>query len=166
MPINFDIEANEVRVVDEDGSQIGVLSLEQAVARAEQAGLDLVLLSPNAVPPVCKIMDIGKYKYEQSKKANLAKKKQHVVQIKEVKLRATTDIHDVEVKVKHVRKFLEEGDKVKLSVRFRGRELAYTDQGAKQLQGVAAQVQEVGKVERAPLLEGKQMIMILAPTKK
>jgi len=166
LPINFDIEANEVRVVDEDGSQIGVLSLEQAVARAEQAGLDLVLLSPNAVPPVCKIMDIGKYKYEQSKKANLAKKKQHVVQIKEVKLRATTDIHDVEVKVKHVRKFLEEGDKVKLSVRFRGRELAYTDQGAKQLQGVAAQVQEVGKVERAPLLEGKQMIMILAPTKK
>ena len=124
------------------------------------------MMSPNAKPPVCKIIDYGKYKYEQSKKANEAKKKQHVIQIKEIKVRAVTDQHDLEVKLKRVRKFLEQGNKVKLSVRFRGREMAYTERGAEQLKHVAEQVQDLGKPEKIPNLEGRQMIMIIAPNKK
>ncbi len=133
---------------------------------AESEGLDLVMMSPNAKPPVCKIMDYGKFKYEQSKKANLAKKKQHVVQVKEVKMRATTDTHDLETKIKHIRKFLTEGNKVKMSIRFRGREMAYANRGADQLKNVATQVEDLGKIEKAPDLEGRQMIMIVAPIKK
>jgi len=155
-----------VRVIGHDGEQIGILKLAQAIAKAEEVGLDLVLMSPNAKPPVCKIIDYGKYKYEQSKKANEAKKKQHVIQIKEVKVRASTDQHDLEVKLKQVRKFLEQGNKVKLSVRFRGREMAYTERGAEQLKHVAEQVQDLGKPEKIPNLEGRQMIMIIAPIKK
>ena len=124
------------------------------------------MMSPNAKPPVCKIIDYGKYKYEQSKKANEAKKKQHVIQIKEIKVRAVTDQHDLEVKLKRVRKFLEQGNKVKLSVRFRGREMAYTERGAEQLKHVAEQVEDLGKPEKIPNLEGRQMIMIIAPNKK
>jgi len=155
-----------VRVIGHDGEQIGILKLAQAIARAEEVGLDLVLMSPNATPPVCKIIDYGKYKYEQSKKANEAKKKQHVIQVKEVKVRASTDQHDLEVKLKQVRKFLEQGNKVKLSVRFRGREMAYTERGAEQLKHIAAQVEDLGKPEKIPNLEGRQMIMIIAPNKK
>jgi len=154
-----------VRVIGHDGEQIGVLKLKDAIVRAEAVGLDLVMMSPNAKPPVCKIIDYGKYKYEQSKKANEAKKKQHVIQIKEVKVRASTDQHDLETKLKMVRKFLEQGNKVKLSVRFRGREMAYTERGAQQLKHVAEQVQDLGKPEKIPNLEGRQMIMVISPLK-
>jgi translation initiation factor IF-3 len=147
-------------------AQLGVMTLRDAVRAAEERGLDLVLMSPNAHPPVCKIMDYGKYKYEQSKKANLAKKRQHVIQVKEVKVSSSTDQHDLEVKIKRARKFLEEGNKVKLSVRFRGREMAHTGRGADQLRGFAARVEDLGKVEKMPDLEGRQMIMIIAPLKK
>ena len=142
------------------------MKLAEAIAKAEAVGLDLVMMSPNAKPPVCKIIDYGKYKYEQSKKANEAKKKQHIIQIKEVKVRASTDQHDLETKLKMVRKFLEQGNKVKLSVRFRGREMAYTERGAEQLKHVAEQVQDLGKPEKIPNLEGRQMIMVIAPIKK
>jgi translation initiation factor IF-3 len=165
LPINLGIDANEVRVVADEG-QLGVMSLREAVRAAEERGMDLVLMSPNAQPPVCKIMDYGKYKYEQSKKANLAKKRQHVIQVKEVKVSSSTDQHDLEVKIRQVRKFLEEGNKVKLSLRFRGREMAYTGRGADQLQGVASKVEDLGKVEKMPDLEGRQMIMIITPMKK
>jgi translation initiation factor IF-3 len=142
------------------------VKLAQAIAKAEEVGLDLVLMSPNAKPPVCKIIDYGKYKYEQSKMANEAKKKQHVIQIKEVKVRASTDQHDLDVKLKRVVKFLEQGNKVKLSVRFRGREMAYTERGADQLKHIAEEVKELGKPDKMPKLEGRQMIMILNPIKK
>jgi len=142
------------------------VKLAQAIVKAEAVGLDLVLMSPNAKPPVCKIIDYGKYKYEQSKMANAAKKKQHVIQIKEVKVRASTDQHDLDVKLKRVVKFLEQGNKVKLSVRFRGREMAYTERGADQLKHIAEEVKELGKPDKMPKLEGRQMIMILNPLKK
>jgi len=155
-----------MRVIGHDGEQIGVISKAEAIAKAEAVGLDLVMMSPNAKPPVCKIIDFGKYKYEQSKKANEAKKKQHVIQIKEVKVRASTDQHDLDVKLKRVVKFLEQGNKVKLSVRFRGREMAYTERGADQLKHIAEEVKELGKPDKMPKLEGRQMIMILNPIKK
>jgi translation initiation factor IF-3 len=153
-------------VIGSDGEQVGVLPLAQAITKAGEAGLDLVLMSPNAKPPVCKIMDLGKYKYEQSKKANEAKKKQHVVHIKEVKVRASTDTHDLEVKLKRVTKFLQEGNKVKISMRFRGREMVYTERGAEMMKAIAEKVQDDGKIEAMPNLEGRQMIMVLAPLKK
>jgi len=166
LPVNFDIEADTVRVVGGDGEQIGILPLQEAIARAADEGLDLVLMSANANPPVCRIMDYGKFKYEASKKANLAKKRQHNVQIKEVKVRASTDQHDLEVKLRQARRFLQNGNKVKLSVRFRGREMAYTSQGSDKLKAMAGTLQDIGKVERMPALDGRQMIMIIAPLKK
>ncbi len=164
--MNWAIEASTVRVVDETGKQIGVLSLQDAISRATDKGLDLVMISAKANPPVCKIMDYGKYKYEQSKKASQARKRQHVVQVKEVKVGANTDVHDLEVKVRHVRKFLEQGNKVKVSIRFRGREMAHTDRGAEQMKLIASRVEDLGKPEKMPNLEGRQMIMVLAPQKK
>jgi len=164
--VNFDIEADTVRVVGSDGEQAGVLPLREAVAKAQEEGLDLVMITANSSPPVCKVMDYGKFKYEASKKANLAKKRQHNFQIKEVKVRASTDQHDLDVKLKRARKFLESGDKVKLSVRFRGREMAYTSQGYDKLKEMAEQLKDVAKVERMPALDGRQMIMIIAPLKK
>ena len=149
-----------------DGEQLGVLTLREAVAAAEAKGLDVVLMAAKSSPPVCRIMDYGKYKYEQSKKANLAKKRQHVMQIKEVKVRASTDAHDLEVKLKQTRKFLEQGNKVKVSLRFRGREMAHMNRGADQLKYVAEQVADYGKPEKMPNLEGRQMIMVIAPNKK
>lgn len=166
MPVNRDIVAETVRVIDDEGEQLGVLPLSEAVAMAEAKGLDLVQVAAKSDPPVCKIMDYGKYKYEQSKKANAAKKRQHVMQIKEVKVRASTDTHDLETKLKLVRKFLGQGHKVKVSLRFRGRELAHTDRGAEQLRNVAERVADIGKPEKMPNMEGRQMIMILAPLKK
>ncbi len=142
------------------------MTVPQAIRRAEDESLDLVQISPNAKPPVCKIMDYGKYKYQQSKKANEAKKRQHVIQIKEVKVRASTDQHDLDVKLRLVRKFLQEGNKVKISLRFRGREMAFKNKGTEQLKHVAAEVVELGKPEKMPNMEGRQMIMILAPNKK
>jgi translation initiation factor IF-3 len=153
-------------VIGNDGEQVGVLPLQEAIARAESAGFDLVMMSPNAEPPVCRIMDYGKFKYEQSKKANAAKKNQKVVQVKEVKVRASTDQHDLEVKLGHARKFLADGNKVKMTMRFRGREMVYASRGAEQLQKIADLLQDVGKVEHMPNMEGRQMIMVLGPTKK
>ena len=155
-----------MRVIGDDGEQIGVMPLDKAIAEAERAGLDLVMMSPNASPPVCKIMDYGKFKYEQSKKANLAKKRQHVMQVKEVKVRASTDQHDLDVKLNRARKFLEAGNKVKLSMRFRGREMVYASRGAEQLKQIAEQLKDLGKVEHMPNMEGRQMIMVLGPLKK
>ncbi len=166
MQVNYAIEAASVRVIDENGDQIGVLPLNEAVVRAESAGLDLVLMAANASPPVCRIMDYGKYKYQASKKANAARKKQHVMQVKEVKVRASTDQHDLEVKMKRARKFLEDGNKVKLSMRFRGREMVYASRGAEQLKQIAGQLKDLGKVENMPNLEGRQMVMVLGPLKK
>lgn len=153
-------------MIGSDGEQVGVLLLNDAIAKAEEGGLDLVMMSPNADPPVCKIMDYGKFKYEQSKKANLAKKNQHVMQVKEVKVRASTDQHDLEVKLIRARKFLQDGNKVKLTMRFRGREMVYASRGAEQLKSIAEQMQDVGKVENMPNMEGRQMIMVLGPLKK
>jgi len=166
LPVNLAIEADTVRVVDENGSQLGVMPLVKAVQEAESRGLDLVLMAAKSQPPVCRIMDYGKYKYEQSKKASQARKRQHVMQIKEVKVRASTDKHDLEVKLRQVRKFLEQGNKVKVSLRFRGREMAHTDRGVEQLKLIASQVEDIGKPEKMPNLEGRQMIMVLAPLKK
>ncbi len=167
MPINYDIDAAEVRVVDDTtGEQLGVLPLNDAVAKAASKGLDLVLMAAKSNPPVCKIMDYGKYKYEQSKKANLAKKRQHVMQVKEVKVGANTDVHDMEVKMKAAKKFLSQGNKVKVSLRFRGREMAHTERGREQMKNVAAYLEEYGKPEKMPNMEGRQMIMIMAPHKK
>jgi len=130
---------------------------------AEEAGLDLVEISPNATPPVCKIMDFGKFKYEQQKREAEARKKQHVIEIKEVKFRPNTDTHDYEVKMRNVMRFLEGGDKVKVTLRFRGREMAHQNLGADLLNRVAADVEEIGKVENMPKMEGRQMIMMIAP---
>jgi len=166
LPVNYEIQAPKVRVIGSDGEQVGVLSLKDAIAQAEAGGFDLVMMSPNAEPPVCKIMDYGKFKYEQSKKANLAKKNQHVMQIKEVKVRASTDQHDLDVKLSHARKFLSDGNKVKMTMRFRGREMVYASRGADQLKKIAEMLQDVGKVENMPNMEGRQMIMVLGPIKK
>lgn len=142
---------------------VGVVSLRDALYAAEEAGLDLVEVSPNADPPVCKILDYGKYKYEAQKKANEARKKQKVIEVKEIKLRPNIDDHDYEIKMKAMRKFLEEGDKVKVTMRFRGREMAHQDIGMNVLVKVRDQLEDLGKVEQMPRLEGKQMIMVLAP---
>lgn len=142
------------------------MSLNEAVAQAEAGGFDLVMMSPNADPPVCKIMDYGKFKYEQSKKANLAKKNQHVVHVKEVKVRASTDQHDLDVKLGRARKFLSDGNKVKMTMRFRGREMVYASRGAEQLKKISEELQDVGKVENMPNMEGRQMIMVIGPLKK
>ncbi len=142
---------------------VGVVSLRDALYAAEEAGLDLVEVSPNADPPVCKILDYGKYKYEAQKKANEARKKQKVIEVKEIKLRPGIDEHDYEIKMKAMRRFLEEGDKVKVTMRFRGREMAHQDIGMNVLVKVRDALEDLGKVEQMPRLEGKQMIMVLAP---
>ena len=144
---------------------MGVISPEKAMVMAEQAGLDLVEISPNATPPVCKIMDFGKYKYETQKKESEARKKQHVIEIKEIKFRPNTDTHDYDVKMRSVFKFLEGGDKVKVTLRFRGREMAHLELGRKLLERVAEDVTEHGKVEAIPRLEGRQMVMMINPTR-
>lgn len=152
-----------MRLIGADGSQLGVVPIEVAQQRAQDEGLDLVEISPMARPPVCKIMDYGKFKYETKKKAAEAKKKQVVVQLKEVKLRPKTDEHDYDFKVKNVRRFLEEGNKARVTIMFRGREITHKDIGQKILQSVAEDVKEVGIIEQAPRQEGRQMFMILAP---
>ncbi|MDX8409742.1 MAG: translation initiation factor IF-3 [Mariprofundales bacterium] len=165
MLVNDAITAPKMRLIGAEGEQLGVLTLEQAFLESQRTGLDLVMMSPNAKPPVCKLLDYGKYKYERSKKANLAKKNQQVVHIKEIKLRASTDQHDLDTKLKNVRKFLEAGNKVKLSLRFRGREMAYIGRGADMLKRVAEEVSDLAKVEKEPNMEGRQMLLILAPLK-
>ena len=142
---------------------IGVLSIEEALEAAAEAGLDLVEISPNTDPPVCKILDYGKYKYEAQKKKNEAKKKQKVIGIKEIKMRPGIDVHDYDVKMKAVRKFLDSGDKVKVTLRFRGREMAHQDLGMKILQRVREDIDEIAKVEQMPKMEGRMMTMVIAP---
>jgi translation initiation factor IF-3 len=161
--VNREINVRSVRLVDAEGEMVGVVTLRDALFAAEEAGLDLVEVSPNAEPPVCKILDYGKYKYEAQKKANEARKKQKVIEVKEIKLRPNIDDHDYEIKMKAMRKFLEEGDKVKVTMRFRGREMAHQDIGMTVLINVREQLEDLGKVEQMPRLEGKQMIMVLAP---
>ena len=152
-----------MRVIDENGENIGVLLTAEAIEQAAEAGLDLVEISPDADPPVCKFLDIGKYKYEAQKKANLARKSQKTQEIKEIKMRPNIDDHDYDTKMKKVNDFLGEGDKVKLTLRFRGRELAHGQLGMVLLQRVQADVAEIAKVEQHPRMEGRQMLMVLAP---
>ena len=163
--VNERVRAPEIRLIGAEGENIGVISPEKALQLAEQAGLDLVEISPNASPPVCKIMDFGKYKYETQKKESEARKKQKTIEIKEIKFRPNTDTHDYEVKMRSVMKFLQGGDKVKITLRFRGREMAHADLGRKLLERVAEDVTEHGKIEAIPRLEGRQMVMMINPIK-
>lgn len=155
-----------MRLIGPDGDNVGVVPPDRALQMASEAELDLVEISPNAKPPVCKIMDYGKYKYEQQKRESEARKKQKVIEVKEVKFRPNTDTHDYSVKLRNVTRFLENGDKVKVTLRFRGREMAHQELGRELLQRVAADVEGLGKVENMPKMEGRQMIMIVAPITK
>jgi translation initiation factor IF-3 len=161
--VNEDIRVPQVRLIDQEGEMLGVMSARDALMRAYDAGLDLLEISPNAVPPVVKILDYGKYKYEQQKKANEARKKQKVVEIKEVKVRPNIDDHDYDVKMRAMKSFIGEGDKVKVTLRFRGREMAHQDLGIKVLERIRQELGETIKVEQMPRLENRQMIMVLAP---
>ena len=152
-------------MIDVEGKQLGVLSLADALAEAAKAGLDLVEVSPTAAPPVCRIMDYGKFRYQQSKKVQISKKSQTVIQVKEIRLRPKTEEHDLEVKVKHVRKFLEQHNKVKISMMFRGREIAYTDIGRKIMEDIKNTLADGCVIDQQPKLEGRNMIMILSPKK-
>jgi len=153
----------EVRLIIDTGENIGVVSIEDALARALDAGLDLVEVSPDAAPPVCKIMDYGKYKFQEQKKAAEARKKQKTIEIKEIKMRPAIDDHDYDVKMRAIKRFFEGGDKVKISLRFRGREMAHQQLGMKVLLRVKADTEDIAKVETEPRLEGRQMLMVLAP---
>ncbi|WP_456342726.1 translation initiation factor IF-3 [Thermovibrio sp.] len=164
--INERIRAREVLVIDEDGTKLGVMPTYKALEIAREKGLDLVEVSPNARPPVCRIMDFGKYKYQMQKKMHEAKKKQKTVEVKTVKVRPRTDEHDMQVRIKQVRKFLEKGNKVKAVVMFRGREQAHVEIGEAQLMKIYEAVQDIAEMERKPKKEGRDMIMILAPKKK
>ena len=161
--MNESIRADKIRVVGADGEMKGVMSVREPLALAEEAGLDLVEISPNTDPPVCKILDYGKYKYEQQKKAAEARKKQKVIDLKEIKIRPGIEQHDYEVKMRAAKKFLEGGDKVKVTMRFRGREMAHLQIGRELLEKMQQELSPVSKVEYAPKLEGRQMVMILVP---
>ncbi|HSI42527.1 MAG TPA: translation initiation factor IF-3 [Xanthobacteraceae bacterium] len=161
--VNEEIRIREVQLIDQDGQNRGVLATRDAIALAQEAGLDLVEISPNSAPPVCKILDYGRFKYQNQKKANEARKKQKVVEIKEIKLRPGIDSHDYEVKMRSIHRFFEEGDKVKVTLRFRGREMAHQDLGYKLLNKLRDELTTIAKVESEPQLEGRQMIMVLAP---
>ncbi|EPX82703.1 bacterial translation initiation factor 3 (bIF-3) [Rubellimicrobium thermophilum DSM 16684] len=159
------LRGGDIRVIGPKGENLGIMSPDRALTLAEDAGLDLVEISPTATPPVCKIMDFGKWKYETQKKEAEARKNQKVIEIKEVKFRPGTDTHDYEVKMRSVHKFLEEGDKVKVTLRFRGREMAHQDLGKALLDRVAEDVKNQGRIESFPRLEGRQMVMMIAPAK-
>jgi len=152
-----------VRLIGHDGANFGVVDREVALKKAEEVGLDLVEISPNADPPVCKVLDFGKYKYEEQKKKNEARKKQKVIEVKEIKLRPNIDDHDYDVKMRAMRRFLEEGDKVKVTLRFRGREMAHMELGYQLLQRVKADFESSAKVEQEPRSEGRQIVMVVAP---
>ena len=161
--VNGAIRAPQVRCIDPDGEQLGVLDTRDAISKAEDFGLDLVEVQPNVDPPVCKILDYGKYKYEAQKRANEARKKQKIIEVKEIKLRPNIDEHDYQVKMRNVVKFLSGGDKVKVTLRFRGREMAHQELGAHVLTRVREETDEIAKIEAMPKMEGRQMIMVLAP---
>lgn len=157
------IQADKVRVIDENGENIGVMYTREAIEQAAEVGLDLVEVSPNADPPVCKFLDVGKYRYEAQKKANAARKTQKTQEIKEIKMRPNIDDHDYDVKMRNVQRFIEDGDKVKVTLRFRGRELSHQQLGMNLLRRVQADVEEIAKIEAYPRMEGRQMLMVLAP---
>jgi len=157
------IDVRQVRLVGADGEMIGVVATVAALDAAAEAGLDLVEVSPNADPPVCKLLDYGRFKYEAQKKKNEAKKKQKVIEVKEIKMRPAIETNDYEIKMRAARKFLDNGDKVKVTMRFRGRELAHQDLGAKVLERVRGELDETAKVEQLPRMEGRQMVMVFAP---
>ena len=161
--INHRIDAREVRLIGADGQNVGVVPTRQALAMAEEANLDLVEISPDAVPPVAKILDYGKFKFQEQKKAAEARKKQKVIEIKEIKMRPMIDDHDYDVKMKSIKRFFDEGDKVKVTLRFRGREMAHQELGHKLLNRVKADTLEIAKVESEPRFEGRQIVMIIAP---
>jgi translation initiation factor IF-3 len=160
---NEKIRAPEIRLIGAEGENVGVVSPAKALQLANEVGLDLVEISPNANPPVCKIMDYGKYKYEQQKREAEARKKQKTIEVKEIKFRPGTDTHDYDVKMRNVVKFLTEGDKVKITLRFRGREMAHQQLGAELLKRVAEDVAEIGKIDNMPKMEGRQMVMMISP---
>jgi translation initiation factor IF-3 len=163
--VNFAIEAREVRLIDAQGDMVGVVPTREALARAEDAGLDLVEIAPTATPPVCRILDYGKFKYEAQKKANAARKKQRVIEVKEIKMRPGIDDNDYNIKMKKVREFIDEGDKVKVTMRFRGREMAHQHLAMDILEKVRTEVGDIAKVEQFPKLEGRQMVMVMSPVK-
>ncbi|MEZ5749493.1 MAG: translation initiation factor IF-3 [Novosphingobium sp.] len=157
------IQSDKVRVIDENGENLGVMFTNEAIEQAAEVGLDLVEVSPNADPPVCKFLDVGKYRYEAQKKANAARKTQKTQEIKEIKMRPNIDTHDYDVKMRNVNRFIEDGDKVKVTLRFRGRELSHQQLGMDLLRRVQDDVAEIAKVEAYPRMEGRQMLMVLAP---
>lgn len=156
----------EIRLQGVEGEQLGIVSIRAALQMAEEAGVDLVEIAPTAKPPVCRIMDYGKFKYQEQKRAHEAKLKQKQVQVKEIKLRPGTDENDYQIKLRNMTRFLEEGDKVKVTLRFRGREMAHQEFGMRQLERIKADVDAIGQVEQMPKMEGRQMIMVIAPKKK
>jgi len=157
------ITSPQVRLVDENGEQVGVVSIADALRRAENAGMDLMEVSPNADPPVCKILDYGRFRYEAQKKKNEARKKQKIIEVKEIKMRPNIDTHDYEVKMRAIHRFIDEGDKVKVTMRFRGREMVHQDLGKQVLDRVREEMEEKAKVEQFPKIEGRQMTMVMAP---
>lgn len=160
---NDEINVANVRLIGADGEQIGVITLQAALRAAEETGLDLVEVSPNAVPPVCKLLDLGKFKYEAQKKANEARKRQKTFDVKEIKMRPNIDNHDYDVKMRAVSRFIDDGDKVKITIRFRGRELAHPEIGRNLLERIRQHSEEIAKIEMIPRMEGRQMIMVMAP---
>ena len=164
--LNEEITVPEVRLQGVDGEQLGIMSIRAALQMADEAGVDLVEIAPMAKPPVCRIMDYGKFKYQEQKRAHEAKLKQKQVQVKEVKLRPGTDENDYQIKLRNMIRFLEEEDKVKVTLRFRGREMAHQEFGMRQLERIKTDLEAVGQVEQMPKMEGRQMIMIVAPAKK
>jgi translation initiation factor IF-3 len=161
--VNDEIRSREVQLIDQDGKNHGTVDFHQAIELAQQAGLDLVEIAPNSTPPVCKILDYGKYKFQAQKKAAEARKKQKIVEIKEIKLRPMIDDHDYDVKMRSMKRFFEEGDKVKVTLRFRGREMAHQELGAQLLARVRTDLATTAKVEQEPKYEGRQIVMVLAP---
>ena len=161
--INEEIRVREIHLIDAEGHNLGNVAIADALAKAQEAGLDLVEISPNATPPVCKLLDFGKYKYQEQKKQAEARKKQKVVEVKEIKFRPMIDDHDYDVKMRSMKRFFEEGDKVKVTLRFRGREMAHQELGVKLLDRVKDDTAKIAKVESEPRVEGRQMVMVLAP---
>ena len=160
---NNRISSPEVQVIGSDGNNLGILNTNEAISMAKEQGLDLIEISPNAKPPVCKIIDMGKFKYDAQKKENVAKKKQKIVALKEIKMRPVTETHDYEFKVKNAKKFIEKGDKVKFTIRFKGRELQHSHLGKELMDKIKVDMQDIGKVELHPKFDGKQMIMVIQP---
>ena len=160
---NNRISSPEVQVIGSDGDNLGILNTNEAISIAKEQGLDLIEIAPNAKPPVCKIIDMGKFKYDAQKKANVAKKKQKIVLLKEIKMRPVTETHDYEFKVKNAKKFIKKGDKVKFTIRFKGRELQHSHLGRELMDKIKVDMQDIGKVELHPKFDGKQMIMVIQP---